>query len=129
MDFLKKHYEKLILSVVLLGLAAVAAWLPIKVKQEKEKEEERKASLIGAAVKPYPPIDLTTNQQVLAKVKTPIKFDIAGKHNLFNPVPWQQRPNGEVIKIKTGNEVGLPALEVTGINPLQMVVTFDGVVG
>ena len=31
MEFLKKHYEKLILSIVLLGLAAVAVTLPMKV--------------------------------------------------------------------------------------------------
>lgn len=126
MEFLKKHYEKLILSIVLLGLAAVAATLPMKVNQEKQKEEERKNSLINPVVKAYPPVDLTTNQTVLAKVKTPIKFDIAGKHNLFNPVPWTERQNGEMVKMQ-GN-AGLDALEVTAINPLQMIMTLDNVV-
>ena len=129
MEFLKKHYEKLILSVVLLGLAGVAGWLTLKVGEERERARDRQGSLIGAAVKPFPPVDLTTNQVVLQKVKSPIRFDIAGKHNLFNPVTWQQRPNGELIKVETGDEVGLGALEVTAINPLQMIVTFDGVVG
>jgi hypothetical protein len=129
MEFLKKHYEKLILSVVLLGLAAVAAGLPLKVNQEKEKEEARKNDLINPVVKPYPPVDLTTNKVVLDKVKSPIHFDIAGKHNLFNPVTWQQRPDGQLIKVRTGNEIGLGALEVTAINPLQMIVTFDDVLG
>src|SRR5207253_22210 len=69
MEFLKKHYEKLILSVVLLGLAAVAATLPMKVNEEKQKEEDRKNSLIGAKVEPLKPVDLTTNQAVLAKDK------------------------------------------------------------
>lgn len=126
MEFLKKHYEKLILSIVLLGLAAVAATLPMKVNQEKQKEEERKNSLINPTVKPFAEVDLTTNQQVLAKVKTPIKFNIAGKHNLFNPVPWTERQNGELVKMQ-GN-AGLDALEVTAINPLQFVMTLDNVV-
>jgi hypothetical protein len=65
MEFLKKHYEKLILSVVLLGLAAVAAGLPLKVNQEKEKEEARKNDLINPTVKPFPPVDLATNKVVL----------------------------------------------------------------
>ena len=128
MEFLKKHFEKLILSVVLLGLAAVAATLPMKVNAEKEKEDLRKQSLIGAAAKPLAPVDLSTNQTVLTKVKSPIKFDIAGRHNLFNPVPWVQRPNGEVIKVQTGNEIGIGALEVTGINELRMVVSLEDVI-
>jgi hypothetical protein len=126
MEFLKKHYEKLILSVVLLGLAAVAATLPMKVNQEKQKEEERKNSLINPTVKPYAAVDLTTNQQVLTKVKSPIKFDIAGKHNLFNPVPWTERQNGELVKMQ-GN-VGLDALEVTAISPLRIIMTLDNIV-
>jgi hypothetical protein len=127
MEFLKKHYEKLILSIVLLGLAGVAATLPMKVNQEKQKEEERKNSLIGAKVTPYPPIDLTTNKAILEKVKTPIHFDIAGKHNLFNPVPWIETPNGELVKVKP-NTLGIGALEVTAIHPLQMIVSFDDIV-
>lgn len=31
MEFLKKHYEKVILSIVLLLLAVAAAYLPIRV--------------------------------------------------------------------------------------------------
>src|ERR1051325_2529801 len=127
MEFLKKHYEKLILSLVLLGLAGVAATLPMRVNQEKAKEEDRKNSLINPKINPFPPVNLATNQTILDKVKTPIHFDIAGKHNLFNPVPWVQKPNGEVIKVKTGNEVGIGALEVTAINPLHQVISFDEV--
>src|SRR5688572_12042948 len=126
MEFLKKHYEKLILSVVLLGLAVVAATLPMKVNEEKQKEEDRKISLIGAKVTPFAPVDLSTNRQVLEKVKAPIKFDIAGKHNLFNPVPWVQHPNGELLKIQ-GN-AGIDALQVTAINPLRMIMSFDEVI-
>lgn len=126
MEFLKKHYEKIILSVVLLGLAAVAATLPLKVKQEKDREEARKNDLLEANVKPLPPIDLTTNKAVLEKVKSPIHFDIAGKHNLFNPVTWRQRPDGSLVKV---NEIGIGAMQVTAIRPLNMKVTFDAVLG
>lgn len=129
MEFLKKHYEKIILSVVLLGLAVVAAYLPIKVNQEKENEDRRKEQLIGAKVTPFPPVDLTTNAAVLVKVKTPIKFDISGRHNLFNPVPWVKRPNGELIKVQTGDEIGIGALQVTAITPLNLIVSFDGIAG
>jgi len=128
MEFLKKHYEKLILSVVLLGLAGAVAALPMKVGQEKEKEEARKQALIGAPVKPYPPVDLSTNKAVLEKVKNPIRFEISGKHNLFNPVPWEKRPNGELVKLKTGNETGIAALKVAQTHPLQMIVKLDDII-
>lgn len=127
MDFLKKHYEKIILSVVLLGLAAVAAMLPMKVNEEKQREEARKSSLINPKVNPYPTIDLSTNVAILEKVKTPIKFDIAGKHNLFNPVLWKKRPDGSLIKVQTGNEIGIGAAVITKIEPLHQIVQFDDV--
>lgn len=127
MDFVKKHYEKIILSLVLLGLAAVAAMLPMKVNEEKQREETRKSSLINPTVKPYPPIDLSTNIAILEKVKTPIKFDIAGKHNLFNPVLWKKRPDGSLIKVQTGNEIGVGAAVVTKIEPLHQIVQYDDV--
>jgi len=127
MEFLKKHYEKLILSVVLLGLAVVVATLPLKVSKERENQEARKQALIGAPVKPFPPVNLSTNQAVLEKVKTPIKFEISGKHNLFNPVPWEKRPSGELVKIQTGRETGIEAMKVLGTHPLQMIVKLDDV--
>jgi hypothetical protein len=129
MEFLKKHYEKLILSLVLLGLAVAVAALPIKVSQEKENEERRKADLIGAPVKPFAAVDLSTNKTILEKVKNPITFEISGKHNLFNPVPWEKRPNGELVKLKTGNETGISALKVTGTRPLQLIIKLDDVSG
>jgi hypothetical protein len=127
MEFLKKHYEKLILSLVLLGLAVVAATLPMRVSQEKQKEEDRKNSLIGAKVTPFPPVDLSTNQAILEKVKTPIHFDVAGKHNLFNPVTWVERPNGELQKVQP-NTLGIGALEVTAIRPLNLIMSLDEVI-
>src|SRR5262245_12068099 len=129
MEFLKKHYEKIILSVVLLGLAGVAAMLPIRVNKEKENEEARKQQLLAAPVKAMEDINLSTNRAVLEKVKAPIQFDIAGRHNLFNPVPWVQTPAGALIKVQTGNEIGIQALEVTAIKPLDLIVKFDEVVG
>ena len=40
MEFLKNHYEKVILGVVLLALAVVAAWLPIQISEENRKLED-----------------------------------------------------------------------------------------
>ena len=46
MDFLKKHYEKVLLGVVLLGLAVAVAFLPFKIASEKQKLEDMRNRLI-----------------------------------------------------------------------------------
>jgi hypothetical protein len=127
MEFLKQHYEKLILSVVLLGLAAAAALMPMKVSQEKDKETERKEQLIPKTVKPIEEVDITTNKMILQQLDHPPDLQLSGGHNVFNPVKWQKRPDGSYIKIQTGEEVGLNAWKVTEITPLVLRVTFDDV--
>src|SRR6188508_3029863 len=98
MQFLKTHYEKIVLSIVLLGLAAAAAFMPMRVSQEREKEEERQTILLPRTVKPLQPIDFTTNASSLARLDQPMRIKMGGEHNLFNPVRWQKRPDGGVIK-------------------------------
>lgn len=126
MQFLKAHYEKLILSVVLLGLAAAAALMPLKVSQEREKEEQRKGSLLPTVVKPLNPIDLATNQQSLTRVTQPEKTVLSGDHNVFGPVRWQKNLDGSIYRAR---DAGPRALEVAGIRPLFLRVEFDQVTG
>src|SRR5688500_20190073 len=95
MQFLKAHYEKVILSVVLLGLLAAAALMPMKVSQERQNEEQRKEVLLPKAVKPMNPIDLTTNKQFVASVEQPKRVDLAGEPNVFNPDGWQKKHERE----------------------------------
>ena len=45
MQFLKKHYEKVLLSIVLLGLAGAAAALPWQVSHERDRLEEIQRNL------------------------------------------------------------------------------------
>ncbi len=59
MDFLKKHYEKVLLGVVLLGLAVAVAFLPFKIASEKQKLEDMRNTLINPNVKPLTNLDLT----------------------------------------------------------------------
>jgi hypothetical protein len=63
------------------------------------------------------------------KVATnPPTLNFAGKHNLFNPVKWQQpRGGGPIIKVQTGAEVGPSAMRIQGIQPLFLVIAFDKV--
>ena len=71
MQFLKAHYEKIILSIVLLGLAAAAALMPIKVSKERDLAGERENSIVNRPVTPMKPVDLTTNALILARMEQP----------------------------------------------------------
>jgi len=126
MQFLKAHYEKVILSIVLLGLAALAALMPLRVAQERERQDAREAEITKRPVKEYQPIDLATNAAVLARLEQAPRVKLAGEHNLFNPVRWQKRADGGLIKM---SETGANAMEVQEIRPLWLRLSFDEVTG
>ena len=52
MQFLKAHYEKVILSIVLVGLAALAALMPLRVAQERERQDAREGTCSALARHP-----------------------------------------------------------------------------
>jgi hypothetical protein len=125
MDFLKSHYEKVLLSLVLLGLAVVAALLPQKV---------------GDAATPLGNIpnkgDLTllpteSYERVTAKITNQGRtLLLHGGHNLFNPVLWMRNSqNGPLIKVDSPDKIGVRALIATNLNPLYLTISFDGTVG
>jgi len=126
MQFLKSHYEKIILSVVLVGLAAVAALMPMRVAQERERQEAREREITNPKVKEYQPLDLTTNASVLARLEQAPRLKLDGDHNVFNPVVWQKTPDGGVKKV---TEVGPNAVEILDIRPLHLSIAFDSVAG
>jgi hypothetical protein len=130
MQFIKKHYEKVLLSIVLLGLALAAAWLPWQVAHERERLEEIGRNLtVKVKAKPFKPLDawLTTNKAALARLETPLNLELSGPHNLFNPVQWKKMTDGRLIPIRTGSEWGPLALKVLNIRELMMTVSFPGV--
>ena len=124
MQFLKAHYEKIILSVVLLGLMVAAALMPMKVSAERENEENRKNVLLPKAVKPMTPIDLATNEQAVARAAAPKRVVLQGEHNIFNPVRWQINPDKSIYR---AFDAGPGALQINAIRPLHLRVEFDQV--
>ncbi len=129
MQFLKKHYEKVILSVVLLGLAVAAAALPLEVNRVGEFLQVTKDSVVRTTAKPFKPVDLTTNSEVVARFASPVRFRFSEPHNLFNPVQWLKKPDGGLIKVDVANKVGATALVVTNIEELKLSVSFEGMGG
>jgi hypothetical protein len=128
MQFLKKHYEKVLLSIVLLGLAVAAAALPWQVSHERDRLEDIRRNLtVKVKPKPFKPLDewLHGNQAVMARLESPLNLELSGPHNLFNPVPWKKGPDGRLIPIRNGSELGPGAIKIKQIKELMLTVSFE----
>jgi hypothetical protein len=124
MEYLKNHYEKVLLILVLLALAFAAALLPMELSKVNSGE------ILNPSVKQKAkPLDLTTNETVLNNLKSKSETVLSGPHNLFNPVQWKRLPNGTLIKNESGDQMGPRALRVTNIRPLYFTLSLEEITG
>ena len=126
MDFLKKHYEKVLLGVVLLGLAVAVAFLPFKIASDKQDLENKRNTLIHPKVKLLPPLDLVEPDRYLKRMVSPATLDFSAPNKLFNPMPWQKAVDGRLIKVDATN-VGPNAVTIAKLTPLYLKLTLDSV--
>ncbi len=124
MDFLKKHYEKVLLGVVLIGLAAAVGSLFFKIASEKQKLEELRTSLIHPRVKPLTNLDLSMPESSLKRMAMPALLDLSTTNKLFHPMPWQQTRDNRLIR---SDKAGPTAATVTNISPLYLRLSLDAV--
>ncbi len=124
MDFLKKNYEKILLGVVLLGLALAAAFLPFLVSSQKQKLEDVRQTLIPKAPKPLTNLDLTLPTKALQRMTSLAVIDFSTGNKLFNPRPWRKRADGVLIP---DTKVGPAAASITNVTPLYLRITLDSV--
>jgi hypothetical protein len=124
MDFLKKNYEKILLGVVLLGLAVAVGFLPVKIKSEEEELRLKKELLINPKVVPLTNLDMTLPNTALQRMAMPAIIDFSRPNKLFNPMPWQQTPDRHLLP---GSSVGPSAATVTNIAPLYLKLTLDSI--
>jgi len=127
MEVLKKHYEKILLSVVLVGLAVAAGWLVFRVSAVRQSLEEVTNELLRGKVEPLPALDMSTNRAMLARLKAPDKCPLGNQgHNVFNPITWKRLPDGRILAVP---ETGLKALVVTNLTPLHLRIEYLGAMG
>jgi len=126
MDFIKKHYEKVLLGAVLLGLAGAVGFLFFKIASEKEELASKENEHLRPGVKPLPELDLGPYQAVLQRLATPAILDLSAPHKLFNPMPWRKSPEGRLVKLDP-NSVGPKAVVVTKLTKLYVELTLDNV--
>jgi len=127
MDFVKKHYEKILLSVVLLGLVGALVFLPFLIISDQDTQRRMKEGILRPKVAPLPALDLTRQTNVFERLRSPYKLDFSTTNKLFNPVQWQRAADNSLIKIKTGNEIGPKAVVITKITPLCLILTLDSI--
>jgi hypothetical protein len=125
MDFVKKHYEKILLSVVLLGLVGALVFLPFLIISDQDTQRRMKEGIISVKVAPLPALDFTRETNVSARLQSPYKLDFSTTNKLFNPVQWQKTPDGRLIKVAASDVVGLAV--VTKITPLCLILTLDSI--
>jgi hypothetical protein len=125
MQFLKKHYEKILLGIVLTGLIGVLVFMLFYIAADKQAMEATISGVINAPAKALPALDLTTNDAAMARLQSPVQLDLATVNMVFNPFEWQRSLDGRLIKKDTS--VGAQVAVVTGITPLYLVLTLDSV--
>ncbi|HVM50203.1 MAG TPA: hypothetical protein VMU04_19400 [Candidatus Acidoferrum sp.] len=125
MEFLKKHYEKVLLGVVLLGLAVAVGFLPFKIASEKQKLDDLRQQF-HPNVKPLTNLDLSMYEGLLKRVTVPEEVDLSAPNRLFNPMVWQKAADGHLIKVDATN-IGPNALVITNRKALDTVLTLDDV--
>jgi len=120
LEFLKRHYEKIVLCLVILCLGAAGVMLPKQIEDAKAQTDQPLPAPPKDTTMPALPIGplIASIQQVT----NPPVMALSGEHNLFNPVAWKRKPNGDLLKIlKTGAD----ALEVTAISNLYERIGYD----
>lgn len=127
MSFIKKHYEKVLLGAVLLGLFAALLYLPIAIKADKANLKAIVDGITHEAPKPLKALDMTLQNGALDRVQSSYDLDFETTNRLFNPMQWQKTADGHWIEIRNGNEIGPDAVEVTKIWPLYFILRLDSV--
>lgn len=117
MDFLKNHYEKIVLSLVLIGLAAVGVWLALQAMSFRETN----AAVKELTARPSPPSPNTETNiffEKLTNSRTPRRVDFDGAHKIFNPEKILKNPVTRVLF--PANDLGPKAIQVISIRPLHL---------
>jgi hypothetical protein len=127
MDFIKKHYEKVILSLVLLGVVGALVALPFVIQADKDRVTDITQIVVGHP-KPLDPLDLSRQTAVLDRLQSAYDLDFDTTNKLFNPVLWKKNPvSGEVFKVTTGHEIDAEAAVVSNITPLYLILSLQNV--
>jgi hypothetical protein len=125
MDFIKRNYEKIILSLVLLGLVGVLAFMPVMIFYDQKRMADLRDTITHRKPDKLPDLDLSRQQAVMDRLQSPYNLDLSTTNKVFNPVPWQRTADGRLVR---ASKTGPDAAVVTKITPLYYTITLDSVI-
>jgi hypothetical protein len=127
MEFLKKHYEKIVLGVVLAGLVGALVFMPFYISSDNAATEETTRTIImNPSAKELTNLDLSLPIGVSTRLRQPYKLDLETTNRLFNPMEWQKLPDGTIVPMLS--HIGPQMVVVTNITPLYLIVSLRSVV-
>jgi hypothetical protein len=56
-----------------------------------------------------------------------MSLNLATSNRVFNPMTWKRSQSGTLLRVNTGEEIGVRAVRVDRVTPLYLVVTLDSV--
>jgi len=122
---LKRHYEKALLALALVGFIGAVMYLNEMNSTENDKIAIYDKDIGRRKAKPVQSVDLTTLASALSQATNPTSLNFSPPHNLLNPVKWQRRADGTLLKVETGREIGPNALEITKLSPLNLIISME----
>lgn len=130
MEFIKKHYEKLVLGVVLLSVAGLAIFLVFAVSQIRSDLESALQQFAGAKQKPLVSENLETNLTALKRVTGRVPVVLAAPdHYTFNPITWARASGGRLEPTRPRPDTGAAGLTYTAAHDLVLEIAFEQVAG
>jgi hypothetical protein len=127
MEFLKKHYEKIVLSAVLLVVAGVAFWLTQAVSEVQTSLDEQLKARVRGARKQLQPVDLTNSVAAVQQLEKPSALELSGGHSVFNPSRWIRGSDG-APKLDPRQDLAA-SLKIVQTKPLNLRIVYVGPTG
>ena len=125
MQFIKNHYEKILLGAVLLGLVGLLVAMWFVIETDKQKMENLRLTYFPKTPQPLPDMDLKAQDEAMSRLSTIPTLDFSTTNRLFNPVQWLVDRNVRPIKINNDTMFGPGAVVVTKIAPLYFAITLE----
>jgi hypothetical protein len=116
MEFLKNHYEKIVLSVVLLLMATAAVLLVVQVRSVEEELGAFRKVIVETGGQAVERPKTNPYTAILTKAQPPV-VDLVLPHKVFNPERWLMNTNRDLI---SGKDVGVAKLQLLEVQPMQL---------
>lgn len=127
MDFLKKHYEKILLGVMLAGLIGVLVFMLFYIASQTEDMNQKHVSYVQRMGRPLTNLDTRLEDTATLRLASPYTLDFETSNKLLNPMKWQKPLDEGAPLIQVGTQTGINMVVVTNITPLYLIISLESV--